>query len=280
MCRNVHIICYGFNNLKEDLTMADCKTNSRRDCFREAVCINASRVYDACRDRECLENIPVYFTERDQEMINNAIGVRMKCAEVINVNIDTEPVPFNRGYYCVDLTIYFSIGVDVTVSPISNPCQIDGLAVYHKKAILFGSEGSVKIFSSDYVCGDDDIQNPCSGNLPKVVCQIAEPVCLGARLVKSCDCLCSCCIPRCVTRRFGGSFDHNCAEKTVEATLGIFMIIQVEREVQMLVPVYDFCMPEKICVEEGNSDPCELFSKICFPTEAFFPPREDCCDEC
>jgi len=259
--------------------VAECKTNSRRDCFREAVCINASRVYDACRDRECLENIPVYFTERDQEMINNAIGVRMKCAEVINVGIDTEPVPFNRGYYCVDLTIYFSVVFDVTVSPISSPCEVTGLAVYRKKAILFGSEGSVKIFSSDVVIDDDDIPYPPSGNLPKVVCQIAEPVCLGSQLTRACECHCDCCIPRCVARRFCGSFEHSCSEKAVTVTLGIFMIIQVEREVQMLVPVYDFCMPEKICIEETNSDPCELFSKISFPTEAFFPPREDCCED-
>lgn len=257
--------------------MSDCKNHTHSDCFREAVCINASRVYDACRDRECLEDVPVYFTEQDQEMINNAIGVRLKSAEVLNVGIETEPVPFNKGYYCVELTIYFAIELDVTVSPISNPCTVCGLSIYHKKAILFGSEGSVRIFSSDFVSGDDDIANPPSANLPKVICQIAKPVTLGAKLEKDCCCACSCCIPRCVSRRFGGCFDHGAAQKSVTATLGIFMIIQLQREVQMLVPVYDFCMPEKICVEEGSKDPCDLFSKISFPTEAFFPPREDPC---
>lgn len=261
--------------------MLDNKTPSRRDCFKEAVCINANRVYDACRDRECLEDMQVYFIERDQEMINNAIGVRMKSAEVINVIIDTEPVPFNRGYFCVDLTIYFCICLDVTVSPISAPCEVCGLSVYHKKAILFGSEGSVRTFSSDFSFDDDDVQNKPSSNLPRVTCQVADPICLGAKLVKVCEpCRPCCCVPRCVERRFGGGFDHQCGERMVQVTLGIFMIIQLERQVQMLVPVYDFCMPEKICIEEGNDDPCELFGRISFPTEAFFPPRCESLGDC
>lgn len=247
---------------------------ARRDCFREAVCVNASRVYDACRDRECLENLQVFFVEQDQELIDNAAAVKLKCAEVINVFIDTEPVPFNRGYYCVDLTIYFCVRLEVTVSPIGPPCEVCGLSVYTKKAILFGSEGSVKVFTSEFVCNDDDIQNTPSGNLPKVTCQIAEPISLGARLTTVCDPCCKCgCVPRSVARRFSGSFDHPNGKRIVEVTLGIFMIIQLERQVQMLIPVYDFCMPEKICVEEGNDDPCDLFGKICFPTDAFFPPN-------
>ncbi len=244
-----------------------------RDCFKEAVCVNASRVYDACRDRECLEGLQVFFVEHDQELIDNAIAVKLKSAEVINVFIDTEPVPFNRGYYCVDLTIYFCVRLDATVSPIGSPCEVCGLCVYTKKAILFGSEGSVKVFSSDFVCNDDDIQNQPGGNLPKVTCQIAEPICLGANLATVCDKCCSCCVPRAVARRFSGNFEHSGGNRVVEVTLGIFMIIQLERQVQMLVPVYDFCMPEKICVEEGNDDPCDLFGKICFPTDAFFPPN-------
>ena len=50
----------------------------RRDCFKEAVCVNASRIYDACRDRECLDEMPVYFTEQAQELINNAAALRLK----------------------------------------------------------------------------------------------------------------------------------------------------------------------------------------------------------
>ena len=251
-----------------------CAERGRRDCFKEAVCINAGRVYDACRDRECLEDLQVFFVERDQDIINNAIGVRLKAADVINVVIDTEPVPFNRGYYSVDITVYFCVKLDVTMSPISPSCEVRGLCVYNKKAILYGSEGSVKVFSSDFVCGDDDDQNMPAGNLPKATVQIAEPIGLGARLAPACDCQYPCCcVPNRVARMFAGSFDHRMAEKVVKVTLGIFMIIQLERQVQMLVPVYDFCMPDKICVDSTNESPCDLFNKISFPADEFFPPK-------
>ncbi len=250
------------------------KESGRKDCFKEAVCINAGRVYDACRDRECLEDLQVFFVERDQDIIDNALGVRLKSADVINVIIDTEPVPFNRGYYSVDITVYFCIKLDVTVSPISPACEVCGLSVYNKKAILYGSEGSVKIFSSDVVYGDDDIQNMPSGNLPKATVQIAEPIGLGAKLVSTCEVhFPCCCVPSCVAKMFAGSFDHRMGEKVVKVTLGVFMIIQLERQVQMLVPVYDFCMPEKICVDSGNESPCDLFKRISFPADEFFPPK-------
>ena len=164
--------------------------------------------------------------------------------------------------------------LDVTMSPISPSCEVRGLCVYNKKAILYGSEGSVQVFSSDFVGGDDDEQNMPAGNLPRATVQIAEPIGLGAKIVPVCEthypC---CCVPNRVARLFAGSFDHRLAEKTVNVTLGIFMIIQLERQVQMLVPVYDFCMPDKICVDTGSESPCELFKKISFPADEFFPPK-------
>ena len=60
--------------------------------------------------------------------------------------------------------------------------------------------------------------------------------------------------------------------KTVFVTIGLFTIVQIERNVQMLIPAYDFCVPEKECIESSN-DPCEMFSRIDFPTEEFFPPN-------
>ena len=113
--------CMGANAQTLRERAAQC---GRRDCFKEAVCINAGRVYDACRDRECLEDLQVFFVERDQDIINNALGVRLKSADVVNVIIDTEPVPFNRGYYSVDITVYFCVKLDVTMSPISPSCEV------------------------------------------------------------------------------------------------------------------------------------------------------------
>ena len=69
------------------------------------------------------------------------------------------------------------------------------------------------------------------------------------------------------------------AEKAVFATIGIFSIVQITREVQMLIPAYDYCIPEKECITTTDS-PCELFSRIEFPMNEFFPPRMDCEDQC
>ena len=56
-------------------------------------------------------------------------------------------------------------------------------------------------------------------------------------------------------------------------TVGLFTIVQLIRRVQMLVPVYDYCLPGKECC--GNTDnPCEVFRKMCFPVNEFFPPAE------
>jgi hypothetical protein len=41
----------------------------------------------------------------------------------------------------------------------------------------------------------------------------------------------------------------------------------------MLVPVYDFCVPEKECVTTTD-DACDIFSRIQFPLDEFFPPKE------
>ena len=77
--------------------------------FKEAVCIDAGRVYDSCCDRDCLEDLRVYFGSDGQQTVQNALSVRIKSAEVLNVMIDVEPVNFNRGFYSCDLTFFFLV---------------------------------------------------------------------------------------------------------------------------------------------------------------------------
>ena len=78
---------------------------------------------------------------------------------------------------------------------------------------------------------------------------------------------------------FDGPFGGCASEKVVLATVGVFSIVQIVREVQMLIPAYDFCIPDKECVTTSDN-PCELFRKIDFPTGEFFPPRMDCEEGC
>ena len=64
----------------------------------------------------------------------------------------------------------------------------------------------------------------------------------------------------------------DCADsKLVVVTLGIFSIVQLIRNVQMLMPVYDYCMPNKECTPTSEN-PCDLFHKMSFPVNEFFPP--------
>ena len=54
-----------------------------RKVFREAVCIDAMRVYDSCCDKDCLEDLRVYFTREKQCLIEDAVNVRLKDVNVI-----------------------------------------------------------------------------------------------------------------------------------------------------------------------------------------------------
>lgn len=137
----------------------------------EAVCIDAMRIYDSCSDKDCLEDIRVIFTQPVQEIINNATNVRIRDAQVLQVCLDLQPIPFNRGFYSVDMTFYFNISLDVFSAQPNGCTTVSGVSVFNKKVILFGSEGNVKMFSSDS-CGADCVQN--SRIMPKATVQVAR----------------------------------------------------------------------------------------------------------
>lgn len=242
--------------------------------FKDAVCIDAGRVYDSCCDRDCLEDLRVFFTPYHQEIIDQALNVRCRSAEVVNVLVDVEAVSFNRGFYSCDLTFFFLITLDVYTAPHSQPCEVKGISVFEKKVILYGSEGNVRTFTS---CGaEDDREDKSLGcNVPKCVVQVVDPVVLAARVCENRDCCDPCrSMPACVTNRVGGEL-CGCegARRAVYVTLGLFTIVQLIRNVAILVPVYDFCTPKKEC-ETTTDAPCDAFRRIKFPTEEFFPPKE------
>jgi len=249
--------------------------------FKEAVCIDAGRVYDSCCDRDCLEDLRCYFTAADQALVGRALSVRTRSAEVLNVFIDVEPVSFNRGYFSCDLTFFFLVELDLILSPHAAPTTVRGIAYFNKKVILYGSDGNVKVFSNNITLEDAmDAQMTRTTNMPRCVVQSVDPIPLSARIGEVRDCYeSSCCIPACVCGCLGGQVCTECESgtKTVFVTLGLFSIVQLVRNVQMLIPVYDFCIPEKQC-EDTAEHPCDLFRRIEFPTDEFFPPEKDCCD--
>lgn len=245
--------------------------------FREAVCIDAGRVYDSCCDRDCLEDLRCFFAPDAQVMVEKAISVRLKSAEVLNVFINVEPVNFNKGFYSCDLTFFFVLEFDLFMSPNACPVQITGITAFNKRVILYGSDGNVKIFSSMYREDDDSCEKSAksTSNMPKCVVQCVDPVALSARLGHIHDCYESVTyIPKSVCDAVGGTIATELPIGTtaVYATIGLFTIVQLIRNVQMLIPVYDFCIPEKHC-DDRTDQPCDAFRRIKFPTDDFFPPR-------
>lgn len=257
--------------------MAEVKNNGPAPGpFKEAVCIDAGRVYDSCCDRDCLEDLRLCFTPRDMELINDATNVKIRSAEVADALIDVEPVHLNRGFFSCDITFFFIVKLDVFVAPHSQPISVCGVCSYDKKVILYGSEGNIKTFSNDFVRDESsDNQLPPSTNLPRCVVSCVDPIALSATLCERTCCNNSCrCVPVNVCAALGGepTFDPGDGDRSVLVTLGLFTIVQLIRNVQMLIPVYDFCIPEKEC-SSTDSSPCDLFSKIKFPLDDFFPPR-------
>lgn len=189
-------------------------------------------------------------------------------------------MPFNKGFYSIDMTFFFNVCLDVFGPMSSSPAVVNGVSIFSKRVILYGSEGNVKMFSSDFAQDELDQQNNADV-LPKATIQVAEPIGLSARICDSpshgCDSFCR--IPDSISRRFGGELDFE-SNRAVYVTLGIFTIVQIVRNVQLLIPAYDFCIPEKECVATSD-DPCAMFRRIDFPTDEFFPPKiTDCgCNE-
>ena len=183
------------------------------------------------------------------------------------------------GYYCSALwqpqqSVSASHGRGGEKSSVGN--LIFGISSYSKKVILFGSDGNVKVFSSrDREDGDCDTSSRRSTNMPKCVVQAVDPIPLSARICEIHDCYENVrCIPKCICDCIGGNVvtDLQNGTPTVYVTLGLFTIVQLIRNVQMLIPVYDFCIPEKQC-DDSTDQPCDTFRKIKFPTDDFFPPR-------
>ncbi len=242
--------------------------------FREAVCIDGGRVYDSCCARDCLEDLRVYFSPADQALVDSAINIRSRGAEVSNVFIDVEPVNLNRGFYSCSLSFYFLVRFAVFTSGSVQPTEVVGIATFEKRVILYGSEGKVRTFTnSGFEPGG--CESAPLNSIPRCVVQSVDPVNLGSRVVTYSGDGEVAMIPQCVLDLIGGEIgtpsttDGNVAL----VTLGLFTVVQLIRNVQMLIPVYDFCIPEKECDNRTTDNPCAVFSKLCFPMEDFFPPK-------
>lgn len=257
-------------------------------CLKEATCIHTKKIYDSCQAKDCIEDLRLYPTVDSQAIIDRAVSIKAGTAELLYVYIDVEPISFNRGFYTVDLRYFYRITADAFIGA-PRPVQISGLAVFDKRTVLFGSDSGAKTFSSQQRYVPLDTQCIMDSSLPTAVVEAVDPVLLSLKLVDLCDCRCDCDvtdIPAAVIDCFGAELVFNSdSAKRVYVTLGQFSLLRLERETQLLIPVYDYCLPGKECdcgCDCGcDQDPCDLFQKVEFPVEDFFPstvaPRGDTC---
>ena len=246
--------------------------------IREAVCIHTRKIYDSCRDKDCIEDLRFYPKMQYADVLNRALNIKGGSAKLLYVYVDVEPVSFNRGFYTVDMRFFYAVTLQAYLSsPV--PVSVEGLCVFDKRVILFGSEGNAKSFSSQLNAGEPDLQMMRRANAPVAVVEAVDPIVLDARISDSCGkhvCDCDLCeVPAFVNGCFDGGLSTGDDSRRIYVTLGQFSIVRLERDSQLLIPVYDYCMPEKECScgISGGEDPCCVFRNIAFPVGEFFPPN-------
>ena len=240
----------------------------RPEDLRCAMSIHTRKITDSCRDKDCIEDLRVYLTKESQSVLDAAQSAKIRSAELIYTAIDVSPVAFHRSHYTVDLTFYYKIIADAAVSPC-RPAAICGLAMFGKRAVLCGENSGAHIFRSD-------APGNSGGTLPTAVVEVLDPMVLSAKLTENCDCSCGEIVPQIpaeVLALFDEQLVTTAEQRRLVVTLGQFSIIRLERNAQFVIPVLDGCIPTKECADTPScaEDPCEMFSRIPFPTQQFCP---------
>lgn len=253
----------------------------RPDDLHNALSIHTRKITDSCRDKDCIEDLRVYLTKESQTILDTAASAKVRCAELLHTTIDVSPVAFNQNHFCIDLTFYYRIIADAMAGSC-RPTPLYGLAVFSKRAVLCGEHSDAHIFTSD-----DNTYTPCTNNdsLPTAVVEVLDPMVLSSKVVSVCaQEVCPLQIPSNIQESFGEELVLGGDKQRLFVTLGQFSIIRLERDAQIVVPVVDYSMPTKECCDNPGcaEDPCQIFSKIPFPTTQFTPTgcEQDHCDCC
>ena len=208
----------------------------------------------------------VYPTVSSQAVIDSAFSVRPESACLLYADVSVDEISFNRGYFTVDVTYFYK----VTGETFPGGIPITGLAVFDKRVILYGSEGSVKTFSSA-----GDICSGLSGmrETPIAVVEAVDPIALNLRIgdIPSCADTELRSIPDAILEALGEAVNLTNNGRQLFVTLGQFSIIRLERDAQLAVDAESF-YPVRECVGSSDDDPCTLFSRVSFPVDEFFPP--------
>ena len=254
-----------------------------RDCInpvsefgdiQEAVCIGARKIMDACRDQTCVQGVPVYLTTESQSVLEAAASVKARSAELLAAEVAVEPVPYQDGYYTVSIQYFYRVIADAVTHGVK-PVTIYGLAAASRQAVLYGGAGSASTFRSD---GQPPLQQPVG------VAESVDPMVLCASIADLTQetapavpfALAQ--LPEQVLEGFDDALVLEGMDHQLQVTLGLFSLVRLERETQLLIPSYDYCVPAKESTQGPGGvpeNPCEAFSRMQFPVSEFFPTEED-----
>ena len=204
---------------------------------RPAATLACLQVTDSCCERECFEDLQVFFDEKDQIIVNNCVLVKNPTAVLEAVNFEVEPIPLQPGCFAVDMAMRFRVSCDAFLARNDRPHRITGTTYVQKRDILFGGESSARVFSSD---------GESFAELPRASVQV-EPVVLSCRLGEA---------P---------------SGKAVFITMGIFSVTSLERPALVTFPVLERLVAERNCASTAENEACDVFDNMRFPTEQFCP---------
>jgi len=259
----------------------NCVNTAQYDCGRNALSIHTRKITDSCRDKDCIEDLRVWLTRGGQATLEKAASAKVRCADLITTRIEVEPVAFDRNHYCVDVTFFYRIVADAIVG-CGRPVTLHGVAVFFKRAVLCGEDSKAHVFTSDQA---GTFLTDFSTNRPTAVVEVLDPMVLSSCIREVCNCHyneTAVQIPDNVCRLFDDELVLTGESRRLFVTLGQFSIVRLERDVQLVVPVLDYSMPTKECCDAPgcSEDPCEMFSRIPFPTAQFSPRNCDGNDSC
>ena len=233
----------------------------------DSVNIQTDKILDACRDKDCIDDLRVYPTVSSQAIIDSAFSVRPDGASLIYADVNVNPISFHRGFYTVDVSYFYL----VTGETFPDGTPVRGLAVFDKRVILYGSEGSVKRFSSVSSMKSDIVTEPRG---PLAVVDAVDPIALSLRIGEAGtgDDVELRSIPQEIIDAIGEELNLTGTGKRLYVTLGQFSMIRLERSVPLTLNAENY-LPENECAGSSGDDPCTMFSRVRFPVEEFFPPE-------
>ncbi len=276
-----------------------CSQGTASNGTRETVCIDTMRVLDSCRDRDCYEDVRVYLTPSGQDLIDRTATVRTIDAKIVGTSIAVDEVPFNRGFYRINVRFYIRLKNEACVCAGTSR-DFYALAVAEKSVVLYGGEASTSVFRSDAYSGF--CTTACTANnagcTPTAVVETVAPIVLSGRVVCcdggvssacsgscscgcscSCDCrnhACGCEIGETIPAEICAAFPEGLIQMPLDnanryvVSIGIFSVIRLERPAQYLISAAEYAVPDKECHAAENDDaPCCLFRSMAFPANAF-----------